>query len=71
MHHGHVKRKEKQMNTTTLEEFQNDPALRRRLYAEAHRERSRAVRAGLAWLGNQITARFKPRQPARWIARLG
>jgi hypothetical protein len=71
MHHGHVKRKEMHMNYYLLEEFHNDPALRRRLFAEAHRERGRAVRAGLAWLSAQIVARLSPRHPARWIARLG
>ena len=59
------------MNYAILEEFHNDSDLRRRLFAEAHRERTRAVRAGLAWLGNQLVTRLKPRQPARWIARLG
>ena len=67
MHHEHVKRKENQMNYAILEEFHNDSDLRRRMFAEAHRERTRAVRAGLAWLGDQLVTR----QPARWIARLG
>ena len=71
MHYEHVKRKENQMNYAILEEFHNDSDLRRRLFAEAHRERTRAVGAGLAWLGNQLVKLLNPRQPARWIARLG
>ena len=62
------------MNRYILEEFHNDPALRRRLFEEAHRERARAVRAGLAWLRKQLTARLTlgiRLHPARWIARLG
>jgi len=59
------------MNHYMLEEFHNDPALRRRLFGEAHRERSRAVRAGLAWLYGRTAALLRPRHPARWIERLG
>ncbi len=71
MHYVHVNCKENPMNRYMLEEFHNDPALRRRLFGAAHRERSRAVRAGLAWLSAHLKALFHPRLPARWIARLG
>ena len=59
------------MNRYMLEEFHADPALRRRLFGEARRERTRAVSAGLAWLYGHLKALFHPRQPGRWIARLG
>ena len=62
------------MNRYILEEFHNDPALRRRLFGEAHRERARAVSAGLAWLRKQAAAHLIPRmrlRPARWLERLG
>ena len=62
------------MNPITLEEFHSDPAQRRRLYEMAHRERARAVRAGLTWLRRKIAARLAPHlyvRPARWIERLG
>ena len=55
------------MNTTTLKEFYDDPALRSRLYRYAARERARAVRHGVTWL----VAHLKPRRPAHWIERLG
>ena len=55
------------MNRFIMEEFYNDPALVRRLYGEAHRERMRAVREGLAWL----VAHLKPRRQVHWIERLG
>ena len=62
------------MNRFIKEEFYNDPALRRRLFGEAHRERNRAVGEGIAWLLGQIKARLTPRsghRPPRWLARLG
>ncbi len=62
------------MNRYILEEFHNDPAVRRRLFEKAHRERNRAIRAGLAWLFAQVKVRLAPRiprRPARWLARLG
>ncbi len=58
------------MNRYILEEFHNDPALRRRLFAEARRDRARAVQAGLVWLIRHLTPRFHVR-PGRWIERLG
>jgi len=62
------------MNPITLQQFLNNPDLRRRLYAQAHRERARSVHTGLLWLFDQakkhVTPRI-PRYPARWIARLG
>ena len=65
------------MNRFMMEEFHNDSALRRRLFGEAHRERARAVREGLAlmlgglvWLARRLTPRIKLR-PGHWIARLG
>jgi len=70
MQHAHVKRKEKHMKPITLEDFQNDPALRRRLFETAHRERSRAIYAGFAWLRDCLTPRFHF-HPARWLNRLG
>jgi len=65
------------MYPITLEAFQNDPALRRRLFEMAHRERARAIYEGLAWLlggfvrlRDCLTLPFRSR-PARWINRLG
>ena len=67
------------MNRYVLEEFHNDPALRRRLFGEAHRERSRAIGDGLiwllgrpGWLLGQAKKRLAPAlRPSRWIERLG
>lgn len=58
------------MNRYVMEEFYSDPALRRRLFEEAHRERSRAIRAGWAWLRKQLLPRFDFR-PGHWMERLG
>ena len=61
------------MNRYVMEEFHNDPALRRRLFGDAHRERARAVHGGLAWLLKRLKS-LAPRlhsRPSRWIARLG
>ena len=55
------------MNRFVMEEFYQDPQLGRRLYAKAHRDRARALGAGLAWLWNHAKALVGP----RWIARLG
>jgi len=72
MHYAHVKRKEKPMNPVTLEEFHNNPALRRRLFAMAHRERNAAIRAGLHWLRERLVTRFRSlTHPPQWIGRLG
>jgi hypothetical protein len=74
MHHTHVNRKEKTMNRNILDEFYSDPAFYTRVVANAHRERSRAIAAGFAWLASYAKARLTPhigRHPARWIARLG
>jgi hypothetical protein len=62
------------MNRYVMEEFYNDPALRRRLFAGARRERNRTVRAALAWLRDRIRDRLTPHlhaRPSRWIERLG
>ena len=63
------------MNRYVMEEFYNDPALRRRLFGEARRDRARAVSAGFNGLRAQLKAlkaRFTPGlRPARWLARLG
>lgn len=58
------------MKRDVIDEFYSDPALRRRLFEAAHRERSRALRAGLAWLGRRLVPHFEfgPRQ---WMQRLG
>lgn len=56
------------MNRITLEDFRNDPELRRRLFEEAHRERAKAVLAGLLWLRKRLTPRSRP---PHWLARLG
>ena len=58
------------MNRYLIDEFYRDPALRRRLFEEAHRERSRTIRAGFAWLRKHLAPRFEfgPRQ---WMERLG
>ena len=62
------------MNRNVLEEFHSDPESYRRVVANAHRERSRAIAAGFAWLADYVKARFAPQfgmRPARWIERLG
>ena len=65
------------MNRFIIDEFYRDPALRSRLFAEAHRESSRTIRAGLrqglaalVGLGKRLIPRFEfgPRQ---WMQRLG
>ena len=56
------------MNRITLEAFYNDPALRRRLFEAARRERAKAVRAGLVWLRERLTPQL---HPGDWIGRLG
>lgn len=58
------------MYPITLEAFQNDPSLRRKLFETAHRERSRAIYAGFVWLRDCLTPRIHFR-PSRWINRLG
>ena len=58
------------MNRYVIDEFYRDPALRRRLFAEAHRERRRALRAGLPWLGRRLIPRFDF-GPSHWLQRLG
>jgi len=58
------------MSPYTLEEFHSNPALQRRLFDMARRERTLAIRAALAWLRAHLTPRFHPHAP-RWIARLG
>lgn len=62
------------MNGYTLEQFHDDPALYSRLVAKAHRERSRAIRAGFGWLVDYAKAQLaahRGMRPSRWIARLG
>ena len=62
------------MNRNILNEFYSDPAFYSRVVANAHRERSRAIAAGFAWLASYVKARLTPPvglRPARWIARLG
>ena len=58
------------MNRYVMEEFYQDPALRRRLFGEARRERARAIREGLDWLRKQLLPRFSFGRP-HWIERLG
>ena len=62
------------MNRNLLDELYSDPDFYGRVVAKAHRERSRAIAAGIAWLAGyvkaQLTLRFGLR-PARWIERLG
>jgi hypothetical protein len=70
MHYAHVNCKEKTMNRYSMEEYYRLPDLGRRLDVEAHRERARAIYAGLAWLYTQGKARLTAR-PGGWIERLG
>ncbi|MGH8764361.1 MAG: hypothetical protein ACRET8_01465 [Burkholderiales bacterium] len=42
------------MNRFIFDEYYQDPALRRQLFNMARDERSRAVRAGFAWLAKQL-----------------
>jgi hypothetical protein len=74
MHHAHVKRKENPMNPITLQEFYDNPALRRRLYRAAARDRALAIRAGIAWLREHAGAwllSLVHRPEGRWLVRLG
>ena len=72
MQHTHVKRKENHMNRYILEEFHNDPALRRRLFSNARRERNRSLRAGLKSLRHWLVAHLSPKfDLSHWLARLG
>lgn len=57
------------MNRYVMEEFYSDPSLRRRLFEQARQERSKAMRAGFAWLRRQLP-RFDMR-PGHWMERLG
>lgn len=62
------------MNRMTLEEFYNDPEFYHRASQAAQRERTRVIRAGLAWIWEQVVARLTPRihvRPAGWADRLG
>jgi len=60
------------MYPVTLEEFHNNPALRRRLFAMARRERAAAIRAGLHWLRERLTTRVRwLTHSPQWIGRLG
>jgi hypothetical protein len=77
MHYAHVKRKEKTMNRNILEELYSDPDAYQRMVERAHRERSRAIGAGvraalgaLAGLRQRLAARFDLR-PGHWMERLG
>ena len=78
MHYAHVKRKENHMNRYIMEEYFNDPAIGRRLYEQAHRDRALVIAQAFAWLlstirslATQAAAHLRPGRPARWIARLG
>jgi hypothetical protein len=78
MHHVHVNCKEQTMNRYMIDEYHRDPALlRRRLTAQAHLERSKAVGDAIAALFssvgrlfNYVKTRLAPRS-SRWIERLG
>ena len=66
------------MNRFIMEEYYNDPALGRRLYEAASRDRALAIAAGFAWLfgalrslATYVVAHLKPRRPVHWIERLG
>ena len=62
------------MNRYVMEEFYNDPGLRRRLFEKAQRERSRAVRGGFAWLQKKLKAHLLPHfnfSRPNWLERLG
>ena len=62
------------MNRNLMDEFYRDPAFYDRLVAKAHRERSRAMAAGFAWLAGYVKEKFALHfrlRPARWIERLG
>ena len=62
------------MNRYVMEEFYNEPGLRRRLFEKAHRERASAVRAGFAWLKKQVKTRLVPHfnfGRSNWLERLG
>ena len=62
------------MNRNVLEEFYSDPANYGRVVANAHRERSRAIAVGFAWLAGWVKGRLTPQaglRPTRWVARLG
>ena len=56
------------MNRYIMEEFYQDPALRRRLFERAHRERRRMFVAAFRWLRQRLTPRLHLRDQ---LARLG
>ena len=56
------------MNRYIIDEFYQDPALRRRLYAMARRERTQWVKSAFAWLRERLTPRLHLRDH---FARLG
>ena len=58
------------MNRYSMEEYYRLPDVRQRLDVAAHRERARAIGAGLVWLFTQAKARLTAR-PGGWIERLG
>jgi len=58
------------MNRFIIDEFYRDPALRRRLFASAHRERSRVLQTGFAWLRRHLVPHFSFGR-AHWLERLG
>ena len=78
MQHVHVNCKEQTMNRYMIDEYHRDPILlRRRLTAQAHLERSRAIGDAVASLFggigrgfSHVKARLTAR-PAGWIERLG
>ena len=56
------------MNPRSMKDFYDDPALQRRLFEKARRQRNDAIRAGFAWLRDRLTPGLHPGQ---WIGRLG
>lgn len=61
------------MNRFTLEDFYNDPDFYRRVNQAAQRERTLAIRAGLAWIRERAADLMPRAQPltGRRVARLG
>lgn len=62
------------MNRYLMEEYYRDPALLDRLVRKAHRERARAIGAGLIWLLGRAKTLLTPRihvRPGQWLERLG
>lgn len=56
------------MNRYVIDEFYQDPNLRRRLFLKARNEQVREIKQFFAWLRQKLTLKLHGRD---WLARLG